>query len=1124
MIGSYRERPEGSTGMAIGSAMQMMKRGALTLMSALLMVIALGAQSNAFGAEPSKVFDPVLSLTGGPQCPTSLVDPVPDPGCTESPYPAPFARPTAVVTDFHGDIYVSSYGKSETGSEGRIDVFSPTGFFITEVSVPFGPQSIAVDSKGVLYVVTYQPGSGGLDLLRYEPSLYEPETGNIEYGNAPVTVSEGGSIWMGLAVNVENDHLYANVGDTVVEYDSAANENKVLGDVANPASPSPGLGLAVDVAHGRVYVGVENRLEVFELAAPHNLLLTIDGSETPAGKFLGYPSVAVDEGTGRFFVYDADASKVYEFAADGTYLATLEHGFQPVIGAEIAIDNGPFSPNGGENPDGRYLFVPSHPTGVGHSFAFGAAPEPKAPKVESISFANVTESEAELRAVINPNNLPTTYTFEYTTQQRFEEVGGFEGAGVAGSGQLAGGEVGIAVTAGAEGLAAGTAYRFRVVAENEEGRVEAEGAFTTYPNLPTPPCANDQVRTGFSALLPDCRAYELVTPPDTNARAPLGLGSLGTYFTTRHASPPGDKVSFGIEGGAIPGLPGTGGNPPFARDPYLSSRGAAGWSTSYAGPSGDEATAVLPGSFSPDQGYSFWGTGSGEGSAAVGGEATSYVRYPDGHSELLGQGSIGTDPRAIGLLISEGGSHIIFQTGAAGTVPQRLEPNSPPKGIAAIYDRTADGITHVVSLLPGNIPFDEKGAEYLNASLDGRGVAFKIEGTLYLRYNNEETYEIGENVTFVGVAEGGNRIFYVEGGKLLRFDALTGKVTAFNSSGTAVPVNISANGSAAYLASTSVLTTKANPNGAKAIGGQQNLYLSREGAISFVGTVTERDVVGEKLVNETIDGLGLWAAAANEHGRFGKVPARTTSDGSVLLFVSRAPLAGYDPEGKAEVYRYDAVNGELTCLSCNPTGAAATGDASLQEMPRESGGLEPLSTFDLITNLRSDGRRAFFQSTEALVPADTDELQDVYEWEAQGVGSCSRSSGCVFLISSGQSRRIDYLYAVSDSGDDVFFLSSDLLVPADVEETLSIYDARVGGGFPESVAAECQGEGCRPGMTSPPALSSPRTTPLGKNAAHRKRCPKGKRKVRRHGKVRCIKKHRKHHRHKAGAKKKGAQK
>jgi hypothetical protein len=179
----------------------------------------------------------------------------------------------------------------------------------------------------------------------------------------------------------------------------------------------------------------------------------------------------------------------------------------------------------------------------------------------------------------------------------------------------------------------------------------------------------------------------------------------------------------------------------------------------------------------------------------------------------------------------------------------------------------------------------------------------------------------------------------------------------------------------------------------------------------------------------------------------------------------------------------------------------------------------PIDTHVRVPNLRPDGKRILFQSSEALAMADTDGVQDVYEWEAQGVGSCQAPGGCIYLISSGQSARDDHLFGASESGDDVFFLTSDLLVGQDKDETPSIYDARVNGGFPEPVTEDCDAESCRPPLLLPPPLPSPGMlpSPHSGNLPQGKKCAKGKRKVTRHGKTRCVKKHRKHQR-KAGKK------
>lgn len=1118
------------------------RRGTLSTWMFVVGLIALACfVGPAAASGDERQLDAVLSLTGGCTVPESL-DPVQDPECPETPpatgnHPAaPFARPIAVTTDFYGNIYVSNRGKKEDGTEGRIDIFDPEGHFVSELKTPAAQASspsgepiargkaIAVDSEGTLYLVLQEFAE--TRVVRFIPTgTYEPENGALTYGGpAEVVRTDSLAAAPGLAIDPRNDHLFANFsGERIWEFNSASEGNEVLRKTDAGTFPN-GTGIAVDGIRHKLYVSNDEQglIDIFDLdqmngSSEYVQIGTLDGSGTPAGAFVNFLSIAVDESNGHIFVLDGGVNRLYEFDEAGDYLATIEHGFQVEQAAEIGIDNGPFSPNSALNPNGPYLFVPSHRTGTGHSFAFEVS-KVSAPKVESVSVGSIGENEAELQAIVNPGSLATTYTFEYLTLQAFEEAGNtFAGATVAGSGELPADNAGIEAAATVSGLQAGTEYRFRIVATNAEGSDEATGGFTTFPASPLEPvaCPNRDLRTGLSTLLPDCRAYELVTPADTNARAPIGSPVLYS-FLNRQVSPNGDSLTWYVEGGSLPEVGGTGS---IGVDPFLSSRGPDGWGTNYIGPAASDSTAVFPGGTSPDQGYSFWTSGP-IGPASIEGHPTSYVRYPDGHSEVLGAGSLGTDPEALGRLISNGGDHMIFVTGGTPAAPVQLEPQAAPTGTGAIYDRAPTGELRVVSLLPGDLPLaaGDRGI-FAGASLDGKGVAFSVDSTLYLRYDNSETYEIGDGVDFAGLAEGGNRIFYVEGGRLWRFDALTGERTAF-SAGTVTPVTISADGTSAYFVSTSVLTTSRNPNDAKAKSGKDNLYLSREGAISFVGTLTERDVVGEEGEAEQVDGLGLWLVALGP-GRLdylGLDPSRTTPDGNVLLFESGAALAGYDPEGHQQVYRYDSGANELDCLSCNPTGAPSTGRARLQSVQREGAAL--FSAKAWLANLRADGRRAFFESTEALVAGDVDGLQDVYEWEDEGVGSCTSPGGCIYLITSGHSIRNDYLWAVSDSGNDVFFITADLVLPVDVDETPSIYDARVGGGFPTAATSECQGEGCRPQMQTPPPLSSGNTPVQGAGDNFKpRRCPKGKRKVKRSGKVRCVKKK---HGKRAGTKRKGA--
>lgn len=1086
------------------------------------------ASAPAVRAE-TRLFEPALSLTGG--CGTTKLDPVKDPWCASPPGPtAPFINPSIQIDSF-GDMYVTSHLEEE----GRVDVFSPTGQFITEVPAT-GAHSLAIDGEGNLYVARFSSGGSEPpdEVTRFTPKKYNPASEEIEYevpgdivlGKAgPETCIPLASTFTlpGLAVDPTTGHLFISFAGCVEEFSSAEEGNEPLGAaIGKGRLTAENKSVAVDAARNRLYVadnernnlGQQNQasiVQVFELAAPHDYLGSIDGTAVPTDheftSNLGLITIAVDEETGNVFVSDlAGTDKVFEFGpglgAEEEYFATYEHEFKYVEPGEIAVDNSTVSPNQGT------LFIPAQGEAVNHTYAFKASGE-RPPVVESVSVSGLTEDEAALRAVINPEGAATQYRFEYTTRARFEAEE-FTGAAVAGGGSLPSGVIGQSVTVRITGLAPGESYRFRAVAVNAKGEDEGRGGFRTYPSVPLSTCGNEALRTGFSAVLPDCRAYELVTPPATNGRATAGVGDTGIYFPTLQASPDGSKLTFRIEGGSLPGSEGSGA---FNGENYLATRGSSGWSSRIAAPSGTEAISPSPGSASPDQEHSFW-EGEFDGAPAT------FVRYPDGHSELVGRGSLTTDSRVFPDLITNEGGHIIFSTmpQETGHVPLQLEEEAPPKGTSAVYDRTADEHTHVVSLLPGNLtPAAGQDARYVGASFDGRGVAFTIGETLYLRYDNEKTYAIGQNLTFAGVAEGGGRIFYVEAGNLKAFDVASGKTIHFSSSGNVTPVNVSPDGHAAYFISPSVLTKEPNPNEEIAKIGHPNLYLSREGEVSFVATVTPLDV-SEELPNGTHLGLGQWTQSL-----IFQKPAldssRTAADGNVLLFQSRALLTEYDSGGHVEIYRYDSAGNSLSCLSCNPTEGPASSDASLQSLQTVSGPTTFMSAHAWVRNLRFDGKRAFFQSSEPLVARDVDGVQDVYEWEDQGVGSCQLSGGCVYLISSGQSSRDNRLFAISDSGDDVFFQSADMLVQADREETPSIYDAKVGGGFAEGRAAACEGEGCRQSLSTPPTLTTPATPVSGAHDnVQKRRCPRGKHKVKRHGRVRCAKKHRHHHAGKKGGK------
>jgi len=97
--------------------------------------------------------------------------------------------------------------------------------------------------------------------------------------------------------------------------------------------------------------------------------------------------------------------------------------------------------------------------------------------------------------------------------------------------------------------------------------------------------------------------------------------------------------------------------------------------------------------------------------------------------------------------------------------------------------------------------------------------------------------------------------------------------------------------------------------------------------------------------------------------------------------------------------------------------------------------------------LAAGGNRVYFDTFDSLAAQDTNEAPDVYQWEAQGTGSCTDAGGCVRLISDGRASNGATFVDASADGADVFFITARAMVPTD-PGSIDLYDARIGGGFP----------------------------------------------------------------------------
>jgi hypothetical protein len=614
------------------------------------------------------------------------------------------------------------------------------------------------------------------------------------------------------------------------------------------------------------------------------------------------------------------------------------------------------------------------------------------------------------------------------------------------------------------------------------------------------PCPNEQLRAqSNSTQLPDCRAYELVTPVDKlglSVDVPTGGSGAGAAVSSD-----GQRVLyfpiFALLRGQSEGLDGA----------SEATRTSGGWlSTSVAFPTGQEhpnfdyQIETLPVGGTPDLSTLFYDTYVFVGDAAKPVSSRVYARNPDGSFAGVSQNDTG---EAVSVGTSADGSHAVFEMtpvrteekggGQKGgilslydrvggeTVPVGVGANgSPTSTCGAILGGTDEvqvdsfGPLHDVAKFRDAVSSD--GSRIFFESPDPRGHLFSSDpgcgqpGEVYVRENAATTTEISrsqktgsvgapapDGATFQAASADGSRVFFhspdqltndpaATSGGLYEYDLESGVLTFIAvgevyGSGLSVSFAplLSSDGTHLYF-----LGFVPGKGPAPGPAGNKNLYLWDEGRISFISPEPVNPP------SATVD-------------------ARVSADGSTLAFTSISNLTGYDSHGVGELYVYKANGGSLACISCDPNGAPPAGPALFFGTVYST----PIASQDVT----SDGSRVFFQSPDPLLPGATNGLYNVYEYE----------NGALYLLSDGNGPYASRLVGASGDGTDVIIATYDSLVPQDQDNgNGDLYDVRVGGGFPYlPPAGGCSGDSCQGQPALAPVLSSASSAsyPAGENLA-----------------------------------------
>jgi hypothetical protein len=773
------------------------------------------------------------------------------------------------------------------------------------------------------------------------------------------------------------------------------------------------------------------------------------------------------------------------------------------------------------------------------------ATEAIAPSVEATGATHVKGDSAQINARLNPHNLATTYYFEWGTQ----DCASNPCTAVPASKDADAGSGGTELTLSEElsGLSTSTTYYYRLVAQNAQGTSTTDAlAFTTAPTAAG--CPNEVLRSGVSGILPDCRAFEMVSPVAKNGADILAAPTLSGTSVDGNAVSYVSRAAFADSKGLND-----------AGAEYISRRGVDGWTTHPITP--QHETLPVPATLGSVSAYT--GVYSPDLSRGV---FLGLTQIPGVTSSNVAEVS----NLYLGEKLGSANQQLKLISDAVQPLPPDRELNTAYHPAIAFAGATPD-IDHIVFESPFNLTNNASGEsrkvyEWSNGSLRLVSIlpdsacgtppcvaneATAGAGAVYI-FHNALFYGSYTNPNGV-ISDNGERIFFTAdpafnpsgsldkglvGDLYMREENATTRIDISEASPTdPSPAGWSEfqwatpDGEKVFFLSTRQLVdedddgagqgvdlyrydagdasghhlTLLTPDGyaPDGLGVTHVIGVSQDGGFVYFSSKGHLYVLHDGVIRTIADRLPAEPELWGETGTVqGGSQARVTPDGRHILFMSATEQGlGYDTHGTncpldqsfEQLREYEGRCFELYLYSYASDTLTCVSCNPSGAPPKGNASFETRRLGIVFPNqnlsqpLSDDGRRVFFNSRDTLVPFDTNGKIDVYEYDVE--------SGKLALVSSGECNCDSYFEAASPSGDDVFIVTGEQLVRIDKDNLYDLYDVRVNGGIASQNALlplGCEGDACQPPAVAPndPTPSSAGFSgpgdPVERSARHRK--------------------------------------